>query len=221
MRSECGVTFIESDDDCRDLIERFGKQTVKSLYVANMIKFNVPDNDTLLEYGFNKKYLSTVRANIKRGKSMTHLNKCNGKIKKQFYGYSFCTFVSEIEATQKPENKLILKRLCQMFYEAFISKYKKKFEGIDIDTDPITCDDIVNPAYIKTDWDNNCKIVYSLDTLRKCHATKREYTGYDINDAGITVYYYREVPLGYYVSPYTKKQFYYSDVRLVNTKMIK
>ena len=221
MIIENGVTFIESDDDCRDLIERFGKQTVISLYVDDMIKFSVPDNDTLLEYGFNKKYLSTVRANIKRGKSMTHLKKSNGKIKKQFYGYSLHTIVSEMEATQKPEKKLILKRLCQMFYEAFSAKYKKKFDGVDIDTDPITCGDIVNPAYIKTDWDNNCKIVYSLDTLRKCIATKREYTGFNTNEEGNTVFYYRDVPLGYYISPYTKKQFLYSDVRLVNTKMIK
>ena len=73
----------------------------------------------------------------------------------------------------------------------------------------------------KIDWDNNCKIVYSLDTLTKCIATNRKYIGYDIDERGNTFYVYKDEPLGYYISPYTKMKFYKYDIIKVNTKMLK
>lgn len=216
-----GIYIIESINDCCEIIERYGKQIFMALYVDGLINMSVPNDDTLLEHGFNKRCLSVVRANIKRGKYMTHLNKYNGKVKKKYYGYTICTIVNEMEITQKPENKRILKRMIEIAYEAYQSRYRKQFKGIELDIDPITCDIITDAVYIKIDWDNNCKIVYSLDTLTKCIATNRKYIGYDIDERGNTFYVYKDEPLGYYISPYTKMKFYKYDIIKVNTKMLK
>jgi hypothetical protein len=213
--------YIDSDDDCLDLIERYGKQIVKKLFYYDMIKYAIPDDKVLLGYGFKQKYLSVVRSHIKRGKSVTHLNKCNGNVKKQFRGHDFCSIVDATEAKQKEKNMIILLRLSEMFYEAYVRRYRKQFIGVNIDTDPITCDDIIDAVYIKPDWDNNCKVVYSLDTLTKCRAYKRENVGFSVNSEGEDVYCYREVCLGYFVSPYTKAKFHSSDVKLVHINLLK
>ena len=170
---------------------------------------------------FNDKFSMTREASKQCRLELLKVTKYNGKVKKKYYGYTICTIVNEMEITQKPENKRILKRMIEIAYEAYQSRYRKQFKGIELDIDPITCDIITDAVYIKIDWDNNCKIVYSLDTLTKCIATNRKYIGYDIDERGNTFYVYKDEPLGYYISPYTKMKFYKYDIIKVNTKMLK
>jgi hypothetical protein len=114
----------------------------------------------------------------------------------------------EMKDDQLPENKAILNRLYERFYKAFVAKYRKKFEGIDLEIDPITCETMHDHAYIKTDWDNNCKIVYSLTTILKfCEKEP------DIDENGNEIYY--DVPLNHYISPHTKRIFNISDIYCV------
>jgi hypothetical protein len=176
-----------SDEDLRDLIERYGKRTVKALYLDGLIEYII-SNEYLIECGFKKKILSAARGNITHGKMALHLNKSKGTVKHAFYGFTIYSTIENIEAEQSPKTKAILMRLYDRFYEAYIPKYRKKFEGIDLEIDPITCDTIEDPAYIKEDWDNNCKIVYSLDTIIQCYARKRVYTGFVTNDEVIKVH---------------------------------
>ena len=122
---------------------------------------------------------------------------------------------------QLPKNKAILNRLYDRFYKAYASKYKKKFEGIDLKIDPITCDIIHLPAYIKTDWDINCKIVYSLKTILNFCAIKIEYESFDVDEHGNDIYYEKRVPLDHYISPYTKVKFYTSDIICVKLDLLK
>lgn len=213
------IITINDEEEVGELIERYGKRTVKALCYDNLIQYDVSD-EYLLDFGFNKKILSIVRGHVKRGKMLMHLNKKTGKVKLNFYGYSLHSTIQEIELEQLPENKAILKRLYDRFYEAYVVRYKKKFEGVDLKTDPITCDDIVNPAYIKADWDNNCKIVYSMNTILECYARKRVHVGFDTNEDGVDIQYYKEYPLDHYISPYTKNKFYISDVRPVKMKFL-
>lgn len=215
------VITIQCDDHLCELIERFGKKLVKSMCAAGLIIYGASD-EYLLEYGFKKKILSIVRGHINRGKLPMHINKTSGKVKKCFQGYTLASNVDELEAEQSPKNKAILKRLCDRFYEAYVVRYKKQFEGIDLETDPITCEAIVYPAYIKTDWDNNCKIVYSLNTILQFYEKKMDYLGYFFSDeSGEDVYPYKESRLDHYISPYTKKKFYESDIIFVNENLLK
>lgn len=214
------VITIQCDDHLIELIERFGKRLVKSMCVAGLIIYGASDED-LLKYGFKKKILNVVRGHINRGKLPIHLNKSTGKVKKTHYGLTLSSSIDDMKDEQSPKNKEILKRLCDRFYEAYVLRYKKKFEGIDLEIDPITCDTMKDPVYITVDWDSNCKVVYSLETILKCEAKKLVPIGYYENADGETIYHYSEIRLGYYISPYTKNKFDKNDVQFVNEKLLK
>jgi len=208
-----------SDEDVRDLIEKFGKQSVKAMYADGLIDYIIPDT-YLIDCGFNKKKLSAARGNINNGKMVLHLNKSTGKVKYAFYGFTILSTIDNIEAEHSPEIKAVLMRMCDICYEAFVVRYKKKFEGVDLKIDPITCDTMQDPAYIKDDWNNNSKIVYSKETLLKCFARKREYRSFYTDEAGETIYHYIDVPLKHYISPYTKKIFYPCDIISVRLSLL-
>jgi hypothetical protein len=208
-----------SDEDVCDLIEKFGKQSVKAMYAGGLIDYIIPD-EYLIECGFKKKILSAARNNINHGKMVLHLNKSTGKVKQTFYGFTILSTIDNIEAEQSPEKKAILMRMYDIFYEAFVVRYKKKFEGIDLEIDPITCDTMQDPVYIRDDWENNSKIVYSKDTLLRCYARKRELTSFHTDEDGETIYHYKEIPLRHYVSPYTNKQFYLCDIISVRLSLL-
>jgi len=213
-----------SDEDVCDLIERYGKQSVKAMCGEGLIKYSVSD-EYLLEYGFKKKILSVVRGNIKRGKMVLHLNMSTGKVKHKFYGFSLYSTIEHIEAEQLPEKKAILMRLFDRFYKAYAQLYKKKFNGIDLEIDPITCDTIQDPVYIKADWYNNCKIVYSLDTILKCYAWKKVYTGFSTNAEVIKVHLILEtteavkVRIDYDTNESIKVQLSYDTNEYIKTRL--
>jgi hypothetical protein len=190
------------------------------MYADGLIDYIIP-NEYLINCGFRKKSLSAARGNINQGKMVLHLNKSTGKVKLAFYGFTILSTIDNIEAEHSPEIKAILMRMCDIFYEAFVVRYKKKFEGIDLEIDPITCDTILEPVYIKDDWENNCKIVYSLNTLLKCFAKNRRYTSFYTDESGEeTIYQYVDIPLKHYISPYTNRIFNICDIRNVRLSLL-
>ena len=204
--------IFPSDEHLTNFIERFGKKPVISMFETGLYI----SDEYLLEYGFNKKILSVVRGHIKRGKMPMHINKTNGKIKKQFHGYFLKQYVIDMKVDQLPENKAILMRFYYRFYEAYVVRYKKKFEGIDLETDPITFEPIVEPVYIKTDWDKNCKIVYSLDTIHQFCVKEKEYIGWEQDETRMTLLY-----INHYISPFTRYPFNKDDIIIVKMDRLK
>lgn len=208
---------IISYDDINDFIIRYGKKTTKSLIKNSVIELQIPSTYELLQLGFKKPNIGAVRNNLKNGKLVEHLNKTNGRVKKKYYGITIGKYIDDLPVKQNVLNELILKRL----YTRMCNKYKLKFTDVNTDYDPITCEELHDPCYIVPDWNSGCKIIYNWDTLIKCKATRRIYTGFDIDESGQTIYYYREVFEGHYVSPYTKKIFYTSDIRTISMDLLK
>jgi hypothetical protein len=199
IKSICII--INSEQDVRKLIKQFGKEMVLTLYKAGRIKQNVSN---LLGYGFKKSILSVARANLRFGhKMLMHLDKRTGNCKQKYVNDSLWSTILQMKDDQLPENKAILNRLYDKFYKAYVAKYKKKFEGIDLEIDPITCDTMINPAYIKTDWDNNCKIVHSFSTILTFKGLGDVSTAYHIDADGNDIHY---------ISPYTGEEFYLDEV---------
>lgn len=202
---------IISYDDIDDYIIRYGKKSTKSLIKDSVLELKIPSTYELLQLGFKKPYIATVRANLKNGKLVEHLNKTNGRVKKKYYGVTVNKYIDDLPTKQGTSYQEILDKL----YNRLFNKYKLKFKDVNTDYDPITYEELNIPCYIVPDWNSGCKIIYNWDTLLKCKATRRVYTGFDIEESGQTIYYYREVFEGHYVSPYTKKKFYISDIRMI------
>ena len=202
---------IISYEDIPDFVSRYGKHITKSLLKTSLIQLNVPTNDELLLYGFKKKCLNVVKTHIKNGKLLEYLNKTNGKVKKQYLGLTINKYIDDLTIEQHKKNTIILNKI----YNRLFDKYKLKFKDVDMNMDPITCEILDDPCYIIPDWNSGNKIVYNWETLRKCKSIQRVYTGFDI-DNGDTIYYYREVSDGYYVSPFTKRKFVITDVRFLS-----
>jgi hypothetical protein len=173
------------DDALDSLIKRFGKEIVLKWCLSKTLTLIIVYNEEDFDDDDNTAY----------GIDLYHvINDCYDDVE------------------QLPENKAILNRLYDRFYQAYAPKYKKKFEGIDLEIDPITCDTMINPAYILTDWNNNCKIVYSLDTILKFYANEMRYTSFDVDADGNDIYYEKQIRLDYFISPYTQSKFYTSDI---------
>ena len=203
-------------EDIPEYIVRYGKKATKSLLKSSELQIQIPNNEEILLHGFNKKCINTVKLHLRNGKQLHYLNKKNGKVKKQYYGYTIVKYINELDIEQSKYNEHLLLKL----YNRFCNKYKKEFENIDMQSDPITFEKIYDPCYIIPDWNNGCKIIYNYDTLLKCKATRRVYTGFDTDDNGETIYYYRDIFEGYYISPFTKRRFYNKDIKFISSYII-
>lgn len=191
-----------------DYILKFGKKITQKLFQNSILQFDIPSDKELIAYGFNSKYLSNVKQNLKRGKFIHHINKTNGKVKRQFYRINK---ISESEYTQDIYYKNVLDKL----YKRIIQNHINKYKGIDFKTDPITCETIKCHSYIEQDWKNNCKIVMSFSTIIKCKATKQITSFFDTDENGNDRYYTRTINLGHYISPYTKQEFNSDDIKII------
>ena len=203
-------------EDIPDFISRYGKRATKALLRFSVIQLRIPTNDELLAYGFNKKCLNVVKSHIKNGKLVQYINKSNGKVKKQYYGSTMNKYINNLSIEQYETNIIILKKM----YNRLYNNYKLKFKDVDLEIDPITCDKIHDPCYIIPDWNSGNKIIYNWETLINCKETRRVYIGFDIDETGQKLLYYKDVFTGSYVSPYTKRKFIVTDVKFLSRHLL-
>lgn len=204
-------------EDIPDYISRYGKKTTKVLIRKSLLELKIPTTEELLQLGFKKQYISTVKTNLKNGKLVEHLNKTNGRVKKKYYGTTVIKYIDDLSIEQNKSYKALLNNIYNKLFEV----YKLRFKDVDTDYDPITYEELYDPCYIIPDWNSGCKMIYNWDTLIKCKAIRRVYTGFDVDENGQTIYYYREASEGYYISPYTKQKFHTSDIRTISMDMLK
>jgi hypothetical protein len=188
------VKFV-SVSDLDEMILRFGIEIVMKLIKEKEYVYFQTD-DELLEYGFNKKVLGVVRGQVKREKLIEHLVKSSGKVKKTCVGQTVSTYINDSDIEQPLYYKLLLSKLYTRFSNVYYENYIKKFDGIDIDFDPITCERIHTPCYIKPDFDKGCNLVYDLTTI----------LDFRIED-------------GKYISAFTKTSFESKDIIKINFMM--
>lgn len=203
-------------EDIPDYISRYGKHVTKALFRSSVIQLSVPSNAELISFGFNKKCLNVVKTHIKNGKMPEYLNKTNGKVKKKYYGVTINKYIDDLCIEQNEQSAITLKKI----YNRFFNIYKLKFEDVDMDIDPITCEVLYDPCYIIPDWTAGNKIIYNWETLRNCREIKRVYTGFDVDENGQEYLYYRDVFTGSYVSPFTKRKFDIADVRFLSCDIL-
>ena len=204
----CNKKFTcRSEKDLIDLIKRFGKEFVLKMCYHNNIKYEIDLSDEflsdefLLKIGFKKEILNDIRRRIKH--------------RKTYIGKFIYHFVRTLKVEQLPENKAILMKLYNRWWKTYVIRYRKKFEGIDLETDPITFEPIVFPVYIQPDWDNNCKIVYSLKTVLNFCKKQSYAIGFVQDEAGVDNIIYKDIYLDYFLSPYTRYKFYTKDIKIV------
>lgn len=190
-----------------DLIKRFGKEHVKQCIGNNVYQVWVPEDirDILLDNKFHKKALNNALKNIKKGHKIEDLVKYTGKVKKKTR--SFNSVIDDMDVRQNFMNRLTLSQAKSIFKKAYL----QRFNDVDTDTDPITCDTIDTPVYIRTDWKNGNKVVYDLNTIIECREVIRIPYGYDIID-GEEVMYYARAYTQFFVSPMTRNKFTVDDI---------
>jgi len=193
-----------------EYIKRFGVQTTKKM-IGKVIFVQNKEYTTeeLIFYGFKKGVMSKVKQHIKNGKDLHHINKTNGNIKKGYRGMYVYKEIFDIFA-QERKNKNKLDRM----YEILCEKIKIKFEGLDMKIDPITCEEIKIPCYIRQDWEINSKIIMDKETIMGCRKWKDVIVAYDEID-GRTIYYKKRYLEPGFKSPFTRKSFYYEDIMYV------
>ena len=182
---------------------------------------------------------------LKRGRPVHHVNKTTGTIKKKFKNWRISDIIyCEVEKLERFPNPKLLKSALKIAYHykryyrkrvknaIYIQKYVKRFlvkkafekakyvvnQGIDFCVDPISCDAIKFPVVISKDWEQNCKQIYDLTTIRNCKYVSSMPIYFYEDATGQTMYIEREILKtdGYgnavYRSPLTRAEFTCDDV---------
>lgn len=209
------------EETLREKIRRFGRYVVKKGILEGIYKVKVPKRQALLDYGFKKNILHKVVFNLSRGKRMHHLFKTTGNVRRDFYGYDVLNEIDHCGIVQSFQCKMALHLLSDRLFKKYREIYTKRFEGVDLDTDPITCNDIIDPCYILPDWKSGNKVVLDIQTIFELRYKEKEYTGFTVGEDGRDIYHYRWVyDENYFVSPYTRKIFRWEDVVFVRKECL-
>tara|TARA_Y100000389_G_scaffold36222_1_gene30815 strand:+ start:4394 stop:5026 length:633 start_codon:yes stop_codon:yes gene_type:complete len=190
-----------------DIIHRFGKQHLKECMSKNMYQIWLQEDikDVLLEKRFHKKSLNTAVKNLKNGHDIENLVKLTGKVKKNTQ--SFNITVDKMDVRQNFMNRIILSQAKAIFKKAYL----RRFEDVDTKVDPITCEEIKMPCFIRTDWKNGNRVVYDVETIIECRETIRLPYAFDVIN-GEDVTYYAKYYTEYFISPMTRAKFKVDDI---------
>lgn len=190
-----------------DIIRRFGKQHLKECIGNNVYQVWVPEDirDILLENKFHKKSLNAAVRNIKKGHKMENLVKCTGKVKKKTI--SFNAVIDNMDVRQNFMNRITLSQAKSIFKKAYL----KRLDDVDTKIDPITCEEIVTPCFIRSDWKNGNRVVYNIETIIECREVIRFPYAFDVID-GQEVTYYARAYTEYFISPMTRAKFKVDDI---------
>lgn len=190
-----------------DIIRRFGKQHLKECMSKNVYQIWVSEDirDILLDNKFHKKALNTAVKNLKNGHSMENLVKMTGKVKKKTIPFN--TVIDNMDVQQNFMNRITLSQTKNIFKMAYL----RRLEDVDTKTDPITCEDIVTPCFIRSDWKNGNRVVYNVETIIECREVIRFPYAFDIID-GEEVTYYARAYTEFFISPMTRTKFKVDDI---------
>lgn len=199
-----------------DIIRRFGKESLVSGVESKLYKFEITESrESLRLKGFNGAGILGAMKAIRSGRPIEFICKSSGRVKKEFHGVTFRKLVYSMSTEQTFENMYTIAFARDKFMEAYKKFLDKKFKDIEMLIDPITCDKIKVPVYLKTDWDMGCKIVYDFDTVSRC-ARFSEIPLLIVVDpeTGEETEICDKKFEGFF-SPYTNTKFYGKDVKTV------
>ena len=182
--------------DVDDIIMRFGKDSLVRGVSNGLYSFELPSRETLKKQGFSSAGMVGAMKYLRQGRPLEHISKTSGRIKREFHGITFKHIVEKMEAYQSFYNMIVIADTYDKFSKAFKKHVEKKFKNIDLKIDPITCEEIHIPVYLKTDWEAGSKQVYDLYTITKLGK-------------------YEEIPYLIVVHPETNEEFEYCNKRFV------
>jgi hypothetical protein len=104
-------------------------------------------------------------------------------------------------------NRITLSQAKSIFKKAYL----RRLGDVETTVDPITCEDIKVPCFIRTDWKKGNRVVYNVETIIECREVVRFPVGYDIVD-GQEVTYYARYYTDYFISPMTRAKFKVDDI---------
>lgn len=190
-----------------DIIHRFGKQHLKECMSKKVYQVWIPEDirDILLDKRFHKNGLNTTVKNLKNGHDVENLVKLTGRVKKNTP--SFNAMVDKMDVRQKFMNRIALSQAKSIFKKAYL----RRLEDVETKVDPITCEEIKLPCFIRTDWKNGNRVVYDVETIIECRETIRLPYAFDVVD-GEDVTYYARYYTEYFISPMTRAKFKVDDI---------
>lgn len=200
-----------------ELVYNYGKRLADRLIASEyyMGYFKMPTDETLIEIGFNPKYLQRIKRNLINGRPVEHINKKTGTIKKGYKKHSMAQVLKRYKNLDENKRNVecyyfVTHRLSYLVSKSIIAKFRDL--KIDTKTDPITLNDIQEPAYIKSDWESGCKVVMDITTIHKC--AQKNYIPWYVHTTpdGQEMLVYKCEYTGNYVSPYTRNIFCGCDI---------
>ena len=199
-----------------DIIERYGKSMLIDGVENKLYTFEVTETrETLKQKGFNGAGMLGALKALRSGRPIEHVYKHSGRIKKEYHGVTFRVLVKNMDIEQSYHNICFTYIAHEYFLKAYKKHVRRKFHDIDIDDDPITCEQIERPVYIKNDWNMGSKIVYDLKTVIEFARYQDEPQFFVIHpESNEEIIYCKKVFLGYY-SPYTNTKFEVTDIKPV------
>lgn len=199
-----------------DIIQRFGKELLICGVDKGLYKFEITEtNKSLQDKGFFGGGIIGALKALRAGRPIHHVVKSSGRIKKNYHGVTFRVIVENMDVEQSFLNRCELLIACEYFMNSFKKHVKKKFMGVEAREDPITCDKIVLPVYLKNDWELGSKIIYDYFTVTGFARYKEVPQVILVDpDTGVETMIYKKEFMGFF-SPYTNKEFDYLDVRPV------
>lgn len=193
--------------DVRDIVRRFGTEHVKRCLSNKVYRVHLPEDttDCLIAARFHKKAINTAKKNLKAGHPIKHLVKSSGAVKKN--ARSVKAYIDSLSLLHSFRNRIILSQLFPIFKRAYLNR----FRDIDTTIDPLTCEKIGYPVYIREDWKNGCKVVYDISTVMKCRIVEKIPWRFEVVN-GEDVMYYISSPTDFFVSPFTRFKFTYNSI---------
>lgn len=215
--------IIHNKIDLLNFVDRYGNIVVKSMLKKNFIKFYIPNDEILLEYGIKQKALISCKKNLSLGRTLADINKNTGKLKSTASKYTPHIIIDRRYKEKKLliDNNLDKIKKLIFIYRRNISekrmklhinydKFKKLIDSTNFGCDPISCEVILFPCIIKQDWIAKSRIIYCLDTILKC----QKYTSTPIYEMDNIIYSKVEY-LNTFESPFTKREFNWNDIYML------
>lgn len=216
-------------------------------------KYNIPNlAGTLFIFYCENIPNNQFKSSLKHGRPPHHIKKTDGKIKKVYKKKgkyeSIWNDIQDIKSDQIPKLKKTINFIENIYKIHYIKKtnsvitiqkYARMFlvkiniqkakqmliDGLDFKDDPITCEAIVNPIIITSDWSNKNKFIYDFSTIEKLALVERHPVYYIINENNQTQYYYTTIIKKdvlnniLYKSPMTRSLFIIDDIRYIKKSL--